>query len=136
CDTLIPKLADSKKASSRAVAERLQPKEVLAVQVLYLDQERDKWIGPKLWEPPKTVADSLLGFFAMGKRNYTDPVKGYNFSVIRIGTDMQTRYKNIMPEDEPSPVAKDILKKMKTFSEVVPKYDEAFMKATYYGHEQ
>src|ERR1044071_635347 len=47
CDTLIPKLRKSNKASSRELAKKLEPKEQFICQVAWLDQRSEKMRGPK-----------------------------------------------------------------------------------------
>jgi hypothetical protein len=135
CDSMIPKLQQSGKAVHAQVADRIQRKDIFAVQIAYLDPTTDRWIGPVLWETPNRVANELLNI--MQRRNISDPEKGYNLTISRTGTGMKdTRYLPIDKEDDPSEVEEAIMSKLKPFREVVRKYDEAAMKAAYYGHEQ
>lgn len=134
CDKIIPKLEKSEKAAYKQMAERMARKDCFAVQIIYKD-ESDHWVGPVLWEMPGGVANSLLGL--MGRRDISDPEEGYNLTISRTGTGKtDTRYGAIDKDDEKSEVPKGVMEKLKPFSEVVRKYEEAAMKAAYLGHEQ
>lgn len=133
CDTLIPKLEKSGKASHKRAAEDLKRKENFAVQIIY--QSDGKWIGPTLWEMSASVANKLLN--VMSRRDVSHPEKGYNLTISRVGTTMtSTKYGDIDRDDERSEVPEKLLAKLKPFGEVLRKYDEKVMKAEYYGHEQ
>jgi hypothetical protein len=135
CDVAIPKLANSKKDSLKAMAANLQPKEVAAVQIIY-QEASGSWRGPVLFELPGTVAQSLIGFFARGNRQYTDPKRGYNFTIGRSGTDKRTRYGNLEPDDKPSAVPDSVIAKIKPFADIVSRYSLEDMKAAYYGQDK
>lgn len=133
CDALIPKLEKSGKSSHRAAAEKLKRKECFAVQIIY--EADGQWVGPTLWEMSTGIANKLLN--VMSRRDVSHPQKGYNLSITRTGTTMTgTRYGDIDRDDEKSEVPEELLEKLKTFGEVLRKYDEKVMKAEYYGHEQ
>lgn len=135
CDEMIPKLQSSGKASHSQVAERMARKDVFAVQIAYLDPSTDSWVGPVLWETPNSVSQSLLSI--MQRRNISDPEKGYNLLINRVGTTMKdTRYQAVERDEEPSEADEAVMSKLKPFKEVVRKYDEGKMKAAYYGHDQ
>jgi hypothetical protein len=133
CDEQIPKLEKSPKSPHKAAAEALAAKECFAVQIIYVMD--GKWVGPTLWEMSGGVANKLLG--VMSRRDVSDPKKGYNLTISRKGTTMTTtKYGDIDRDDEKSEVPEKLLAKLKPFKEVLKAYDEAVMKAEYYGHEQ
>jgi hypothetical protein len=136
CDVVIPKLSESKDPRKKKLGEYMQSqvKEVTAVQIIYKDAS-ETWRGPVLFEAPGSVAAGLLGFFARGNRPYTDPVRGYNFTITRTGTDKQTRYRALEPDADPSKIPSAVIPKIKPFGLLVYKYDEARQKAAYYGQE-
>jgi hypothetical protein len=133
CDEQIPKLEKSSKASHKAFAEALKPKDCFAVQIIYVAE--DRWFGPTLWEMSAGVANKLLN--VMSRRDVSHPQKGYNLTINRVGTTMtSTKYGDIDRDEEKSEVPEKILAKLKPFKEVLKRYDEDVMKAEYYGHEQ
>jgi hypothetical protein len=133
CDELIPKLEKSGKSSHRALAEAMKRKECFAVQIAY--KSEGKWVGPTLWEMSTGIANKLLN--VMSRRDVSHPQKGYNLTISRQGTTMtSTKYGDIDRDDEKSEVDEDILAKLKTFKEVLRKYDEKVQQTEYYGHEQ
>lgn len=135
CDEMIPKLQASGKATHTQVAERMQRKDIFAIQIAYLDPATDKWIGPVLWETPNRVSQDLLNI--MQRRDISNPEKGYNLTISRTGTQMKdTRYAPVDRDDEPSEVDEAVMAKLKPFKEVVRKYDEAATKSAYFGHDQ
>jgi hypothetical protein len=135
CDTMIPKLQASGKAAHTQIAERMARKDIFAVQIAYLDQSTDTWIGPVLWETPGTVTQALLSL--MSRRDIAHPEKGYNLLINRTGTGMKdTRYGQVERDDEPSEVDEAVMARLKPFKEVVKKYDESQLKSAYYGHDQ
>ena len=132
CDK-IAVLEESKKSSHRAAAEKMVRVEKFATQIAYVSDE--KWLGPTLWEMPSSIANGLLG--VMHRKNVSDLKKGYNLTVERVGTTFKgTKYGSLLVDDEPSKVPSSIVEKMKTFEELVPKYNETQQKSAYYGHEQ
>jgi hypothetical protein len=134
CDKILPKLEKSSKSSSHQAAEKMARKDVFAVQITYKEDEGG-WIGPVIWEMSPSVANKVLAI--MTKREIDDPVKGYNLTISRTGTGMKdTRYGDIDRDDEPSAVPEKIMARLKPFSEVIRRYDEADMQTAYYGHEQ
>jgi len=133
CDKLIPHL-QAKRLEQRASA--LQAKTQFLVQVASVDDD-DKMTGPFLFTPAKTVADQLLAsIFGAKKKSYTDPVRGYNISVSRTGTGKNdTKYGMITADEDPTPVPKALLDKLKPFAELkeVPIYSQAKQQAAYSG---
>ena len=135
CDSLIPKL---KKAGKESRVALLTSRDICAVQVAKVDDD-GKMTGPFIFNPSKTVADQLIAsVFGSKKRDYVDPKKGYNLTLSRTGTGRNdTRYGIIEPDQEPTPVPSELIKKLKAFSDLkeIPAYDEAKQKAAYTGED-
>jgi hypothetical protein len=135
CDVQLPKLI-AKGQSARAAA--MEAKSVLALQVAAVSPE-EEFSGPFIFTPSKKVGDQLLGsILASKKRDYKDPVNGYNLTINRTGTGKNdTRYGIIEADPEPSEVPKALMAKLKPFSELseIPMYDEGKQKAAYIGAE-
>lgn len=135
CDNILPKLESSEKPGHQTAAKDMARKDVFAVQIAY--QDNDQWLGPVVWEMSNTIANSMLAIFGSKKRDVADPKRGYNLTISRTGTGMRdTKYGSIDRDEDSTEVDEDILAKLKPFSEIIRKYDEAAMKAAYYGHEQ
>lgn len=135
CDELIPKLKASAKASSRKMAEELEPKEEMALQIAMIDG--GVWSGPKLFMPSHQLGNSILQLLSKAKRKIEDLERGYNLSVERTGTSLQTRYgAPVLDEEGPSEVPSEISDRLKTFKELLPQYDPAKQKAQYYGEDE
>jgi hypothetical protein len=135
CDILIPKL---KKGGKESRVTLLTARDICAVQVAKVDDD-GKMTGPFIFNPSKTVADQLIAsVFGSKKRDYVDPKKGYNLTLSRTGTGRNdTRYGIIEPDQEPTPVPSELIKKLKAFSDLkeIPAYDEAKQKAAYTGED-
>ena len=137
CDVKIPKL-QAKGRSSEAAAMEAKPQ--LGIQVARVDKDTGKMRGPKLYSMnnggPKSMAYKLQGIIQADK-DYLSHKKGYNLTVERVGKGKtDTTYSDPRPDDEPSKVPKSILEKLKPFVDVIPTYDEEYMKAAYYGTEE
>lgn len=135
CDKKIPVLRDK---GLDARAEALAPRDVLMIQVAKYDVESEKFSGPFLFTPSKTLGDSLLRLIGSKKRTYEDPKKGFNLTVNRTGTGRNdTRYSSIETDEDPMPVDPEIIKKLKPFDQLkeIPEYSEAAQKAAYQGIE-
>lgn len=132
CDAMIPRLQANGKVKS---AEKLMPKLNAVVQIAVVD-ENGKMSGPFVWNMPKTVGNNILSLLGSKKRDYADPETGYNFTITRTGTgQFDTRYEKAEPDDEPSVVPAEIMKKLLPFSALreIQKYDENGQKAAYTG---
>lgn len=137
CDSAIPKL---RKKGKEGRAAALEPKSVFVVQVAKVtmqDDETAKYSGPFLFSPSKGVASQILStVIGSKKRTYEDPKKGYNITLSRTGTGKNdTRYGILEADSEPSAVPKELVSKLKPFSEIkeIQLYDEAKQKAAYSG---
>ena len=140
CDTLIPKLEASNKKSQRALAKAMAPKEQCVVQIAYLDRDSDKLRGPKFWlvstGGAKSLSVALLTILSRTQKRYDDPKRGYNLTINRVGTGFKdTKYGNFDPDDEPTQVPKEILSKLKPFSEFSREYDPDEQKKAYRGDD-
>lgn len=137
CDSTIPKL---RKKGKEGRAAALEPKSVFVVQIAKVtmsDDETAKYSGPFLFSPSKGVASQILStVIGSKKRTYEDPKKGYNITLSRTGTGKNdTRYGILEADAEPSAVPKELVAKLKPFSEIkeIQGYDEAKQKAAYSG---
>lgn len=141
CDKKIPDLESSGKSSKRQLAASLQAKEQFVVQVASVDPDSGKMTGPFLWAVStggaRSLSARLLGVLKTPKRDYVDPVKGYNMTIERTGTGMRdTIYGQIITDEEPSEVPEKLLAKAKPFSSYVPAYSEEQQKAAYFGRDE
>ena len=138
CDALLPKLRASDKKPLRARAAAMEPVEKFIVQILYKD-DRNAFQGPVVWYAPaggrRSVSTQLMMRLIPGKRDYVSLDKGYNLNIERTGSGLATRYGALIPDDEPSPVPRELLKRMKTFEELAPKYDANAQMAAYKGED-
>ena len=140
CDHKIPALEKSESSAKQKMAATLQPKEQFVVQVASVDADSGKMTGPFLWTVStggaRSLAARLLGVLRSTKRDYIDPVKGYNLTIERTGTGkLDTVYGAVTPDEEPSRVSEKILAKAKPFSELIPAYSEEQQKAAYFGQD-
>lgn len=135
CDKRIPAL---EKAGKQSRAVGLAPQTQLIVQVAVLG-DNGKLEGPFGWNPSKKVGNDIIGSVLGSKRkDYVDAKKGYNLTINRTGTGMMdTRYGMIEPDEDPSVVPAEIMKKLKPFCEVkeIPVYGEDIQKAAYEGRD-
>lgn len=135
CDVQLPKLLKSDKREARARAAAMAAKDVFAVQIAYLDED-NKFQGPVIWEAPQRVANDLMPWLFSTKRDFTSFSKGYNFTIQRTGTKKKnTNYGSVRPDEDPTPVSKSIVEKMKPFEEMVFDYDARRQQAAYMGRE-
>lgn len=139
CDVLIPKL---RKMLKHERADLLEPRDTLALQVAKLDERDGKeiWSGPFIFTPAQTVGNQILtNILGHKKRDYTDPVRGYNLTLNRTGTGRNdTRYNVLQPDTDPSEVPEALIKKLKPFSELkeIPEYSKAKQQAAYEGRDE
>lgn len=134
CDTQLPKLKASEKSSYRKAADDMQCKEEMALQIAIIDTEGN-WTGPKIYLPSFTLGNQILALLAKPKRRYDDPERGYNLTIGRTGTGLQTKYEAPQVDDATSVVPEEIMKQLKPFKEALLQYDEAKMRAHYNGEE-
>src|ERR1035437_1475584 len=140
CDKKIPELQGGDSAKQKRAAS-LQAKEQLVVQVATVDPDSGKMQGPFLWAVPtggaRSLSARLLGVLKSTKRDYVDPVKGYNLTIERTGMTMtDTVYGQPIPDEEATAISDKVLKRAKPFSEYVPSYSEEQQKAAYFGRDE
>lgn len=127
CDVIIPALQKSGKRSKIALAKSIERRGQWVAQVAYMN-ESQRWAGPALWYVPGSGGDKSFCYKLMKKlqkKDYTNPVKGYNFTVEREGMGMKdTVYGDIEVDDAPTKVPSSIMKNLKPFSEMLPEYDK------------
>lgn len=138
CDVQIPKLLRSNKRSLRERAMKIEARRQTILSIATIDRDGD-WVGPLLWYPStggnNSLAAKVKGLLGSATRNYEDPVRGYNFTIKRVGTGMKTRYDSPVADEEPSEVPRSILRKLKPLPDAIPEYDETRMQNAYYGRE-
>lgn len=133
CDKKIPALREK---GQDARAEALAPRDILMIQVAKYDVDAEKFAGPYLFTPSKTLGDSLLRLLGSKKRDYVSASKGYNLTVSRTGTGKNdTRYSAVEVDEEPMPITKELMAKLKPFDQLkeIPVYSEGAQKAAYQG---
>src|ERR1035437_5887444 len=140
CDKKIPDLQGGDSAKQKR-ASSLQAKEQFVVQVATVDPDSGKMQGPFLWAVPtggaRSLSARLLGVLKSTKRDYVDPVKGYNLTIERTGMTMtDTVYGQPIPDEEATAISEKVLKRGKPFSEYVPSYSEEQQKAAYFGRDE
>ena len=138
CDVMIPKLLESEKKSVRDKAKAMAPIDMLIVQIMYRGSDGE-WAGPVSWQPsyggPRSIGTELMRLLGKENLDLISPAKGRALEIDRTGQGLQTRYGAILPGDSPTPVPKEILKKIKPLTELFPQYDEDEMQDAYFGRE-
>ena len=137
----VAKLAKSKSRSDRKQADSMKQTPEMAMQIATIPQGSKKMVGPTLWQlregsSADSIDSKILQVIGDRKRIVSDPRKGYNFTVERIGQMKRTKYMPPVLDDEPSEVPAAILKKLKPFEELIPEYNEEWQKKCYYGREK
>ena len=134
-DEMIPKLKASPKKSVRAKAKAMEPIDMLIVQIAYKGAGGE-WVGPVSWQPSFGGGKSLgMQILRLCERSdVAHPTKGRALNLDRTGQGLQTRY-SLVPETDPTPVPKDLLKKIKPLADTYPAYDEDEMQDAYFGRE-
>lgn len=143
CQRKLPELEGTNVRSKVLRAQEMQVQEQFLVQASRFDPDTQKFTPPKPWwvstgsgipgRSSQSLAVRVHGKIAGSKKDYIDPVKGYNLNVERTGTSMKTRYPDVEGDDAPSKVPLPVLAAAKPLSDFVPRYDEEAMKAAYFG---
>ena len=137
CNTMIPSLEGSQNPSKRAMADKISSAEQFLVQVSRFDIDTRRFRLPKPWwvstGGPQSLSVKIHSLIASSRRDYDDPVKGYNINIHRTGSGMKTRYGSVEPDDEPTVVPKEVLAGIKPLEEFLPIYDPEDQKALFYG---
>jgi len=133
CDIVIPSLEKSPKQSKKLAAAAMKAKNCCGIMVATI--VNGKWRGPFFWEAPFTVANKIMG--VMHKHNVADPKRGCNLTISRTGTGKtSTRYGDLDRDENKSAVPPALLQRLTPFSDHVRPYDEAYMKASFYGRDK
>jgi hypothetical protein len=136
------KRAKLEKEGRTREAAKLAPQLMLAVQVAVRDQDTGDMVGPLLWEMSSGKSADAMGYKIRGvissdRRNYVDAKKGYNLHFKRTGTGLKTKWSDLDHDDDPSPVSKGILKRLKPFVDSgLQLYNEQWLKDAYYGRDE
>lgn len=134
CDKLIPALVASGKARQ---AEEIESQDQFLVIATRFDPETQKFSIPKPWwistGGGRSLSVRVQAKLASSKKDYLDPIKGYNLNIERVGTGLKTRYPSVEGDDSPSKVPAAVLQAVRALEEVMPKYDAEEQKAAYYG---
>lgn len=141
CDVKVP---DLEKKNKTQLAVKLEAREKFVVQATRFDPDTRKFSVPKPWWvssgsgiPGKsatgTLAVRIYSKLVSSKKDYVDPVKGYNINIERTGEGMKTRYPSVEGDESPMKVPLDILKQVKDLDKLIPQYDEDEQKSLYFG---
>jgi len=143
CDTKIPELEATGSAEKIRMAQLIQPQEQFMVQASRYDSDTHKFSMPKAWwvstgsgipgRQSQSLAVRVFSKIASSKRDYIDPVKGYNLNIERTGMGIKTRYPSIDSDESPTKVPVDVLQAVKDIDTLVPKYSEEDQKNAYFG---
>lgn len=127
------------KQGREARAAALEPQIQMVLQVFRINEDTDKWEGPFIWTPSPGLGGKLMGLLSSKKRLYADAKKGYNITINRKGTTKNdTRYGEMEPDTDPTPVPAEMLKKLKPFDQLkkeLQAYSLAAQKAAILGTE-
>ena len=142
CDVIIPQLEkDARKADQ---LKKVGPQEQFVIQAAKYDTNTSRFKLPKLCYlstgagiPGKpgtnTVALRVLTKIVNTRKDYIDPVKGFNINIERTGTGLKTKYPSIEGDETPTKVPLAVLQAVVSLDTLLPKYDEEDMKALWYG---
>jgi hypothetical protein len=138
----VEKLRASKDPNKRAMADRIQAKEVFILQAFPYDPDLGKLLPPKPWWPStgsgipgkqsNSLAVKVLSRIA-GRKDLVHPEKGYNLNIEKTGEKMQTRYPDVSADESMSKVPEALLKMLKPLAELAPRYDIEDQKSAFYG---
>ena len=138
------KIPDLEKKGKHQLAAQLEAREKFVVQASRYDPDTQKFSAPKPWWvssgagiPGKsatgTLAVRVYSKLASSKKDYVDPVKGYNLNIERTGEGMKTRYPSVEGDETPTKVPLEILKLVQDLDKLIPQYDEDDQKSLYFG---
>jgi hypothetical protein len=143
CDKKLPELEASDNRSRRLQAQELHAQEQFVVVASRFDPDLQKFTAPKVWwistgsgipgRQSQSLAVRIYSKIASSKKDFVDPVKGYNINVERTGQGLMTRYPEVEADESPSKVPLSILAAVKPLEDAIPKYDEEDQKGLYFG---
>jgi hypothetical protein len=137
CDVQIPALEASGSSNKRAMAAEIAYQEQFLVQASRFDPETQKFGPPKpCWFSTggrNSLAVRVFSKMSSSKKDYVDPVKGYNLNVERTGSGMNTRYPSVEGDESPSKVPLNVLAAVKDIDNLIGVYEEEEQKSRYFG---
>jgi hypothetical protein len=142
-DIKIPELEQSDSEKKRLQAIKIQPQEQFIVNASRFDPDKQKFEKPKTWwistgagvpgKASQSLAVRIYSKLAQSKKDYVDPIKGYNLNISRTGQGLKTRYPEIEGDESPSRVPAEILAQVVDLDKSIPVYIESEQKAAYFG---
>ena len=142
CDIIIPQLEkDPRKAEQ---LKKVGPQEQFVIQASKFDVNTSKFKLPKIMYlstgagiPGKpgtnTVALRVLTKIVGTRKDYIDPIKGFNINVERTGQGLKTKYPSIEGDETPTKVPLAVIQAVVSLDTLLPKYDEEDMKSLWFG---
>jgi hypothetical protein len=142
CDVIIPQLEkDPRKAEQ---LKKVGPQEQFVIQASKFDGNTSKFKLPKIMYlstgagiPGKpgtnTVALRVLTKIVGTRKDYIDPIKGFNLNVERTGQGLKTKYPSIEGDETPTKVPLAVIQAVVSLDTLLPKYDEEDMKSLWFG---
>ncbi len=142
CDEVIPKLeANPAKA---AQARLVGPQEQFVIQASKFDTATQRFKLPKImWLstgagiPGKpgsnTLALRVQSKIVGTRKDYIDPIKGYNLNIEKTGSGLKTRYPSVEGDESPTKVPLAVTAAVVSLDSLLPKYDEEDMKSLWFG---
>ncbi len=142
CDEVIPKLESN--PAKVAQARKVGPQEQFVIQASKYDTNTQKFKLPKLmWLstgagiPGKpggnTLALRVQSKIVGTRKDYIDPVKGYNLNIEKTGSGLKTRYPSVEGDESPTKVPLQVTAAVVSLDSLLPKYDEEDMKSLWFG---
>lgn len=142
CDVAMPKLeADPRKAKQ---LKDVGPQEQFVIQASRFDTNTNKFKLPKLmWlstgagipsrPGTNTAAIRVYSKIVGTRKDYVDPIKGYNLNIERTGQGLKTKYPSIEGDESPSKVPLAVTAAVVSIDSLLPKYDEEDIKSLWFG---
>lgn len=141
CDKKIPELESKGKDVQ---AKLIGPKEKFVVQATKFNPDTQKFQAPKPWwvsngsgDPGRASTGSLAirvySKIVSSRKDFVDPIKGYNLNIERTGEGLKTRYPAVEGDESPSKIPLSILALVKDLDKLIPQYDEDEQKSAYFG---
>ncbi len=140
CDDLIPQL--EKNPNKRALVnpttrDNILGKDCFVINASKYDPNTQRFGAARPWWPSvgggNSLAVRVYSRISTSKKDYIDPVKGYNMTIEKTGEGINTRYPSIEADESPTRVDPKVLIGMKDLDEIVPAYSMEEQKNAYYG---
>lgn len=142
CEEIIPMLRKSNLEDAKEAARRMARKKVFLVQACRYENGKFSSQPAEFSVPTgrggawkqKSLAERVLRMLINSNRkDYLDPIQGYNLIIERSGTGLKSQYPSIGGDESPTRVPKAILRKMVDLDALVPVYDEDAQWHAYYA---